>query len=42
MGLLYLLQEKKGIPNNFDKNNIKQNNLGINNNNNEDEDVEMK
>jgi len=37
-GLLYLLQEKMGIPNNFDKNNIKQ----INTNKENDEDVEMK
>ena len=37
-GLLYLLQEKQGLPNNFDKNNIKQNNLD----NNVDEDVEIK
>ena len=37
-GLLYLLQEKQGIPNNFDKNNIKQNNT----NNDIEEDVEMK
>ena len=40
-GLIYLLQEKQGIPNNFDKNNPKQN---INNTNTkiEEEDVEMK
>ena len=40
-GLLYLLQEKKGIPANFDKNNIKKNDLDSNNNN-LDDDVEMK
>ena len=39
-GLLYLLQEMKGIPNNFDKNNIKKNDLVENND--MDEDVEMK
>ena len=41
-GLLYLLQEKSGIPNNFDKNSIKLTNLDENNNNIMDEDVEMK
>jgi WD40 repeat protein len=39
-GLLYLLQEKQGIPSNFDKNNIKKNDLVANND--MDEDVEMK
>ena len=40
-GLLYLLQEKKEIPKNFDKNKIKECNLS-NNNNDLDDDVEMK
>ena len=39
-GLLYLLQERQGIPSNFDKNNIKKNELATNND--MDEDVEMK
>ena len=39
-GLLYLLQEKKEIPKNFEKNKIKQYN--VNKNLNLDEDVEMK
>jgi WD40 repeat protein len=39
-GLLYLLQEKKEIPKNFDKNKIKQYNLASNND--YDEDIEMK
>ena len=43
-GLLYLLQEKKEVPKNFDKNKIKQYNLSnVNNNMNDmDDDVEMK
>ena len=40
-GLLYLLQEKKEIPKNFDKNKIKEYNINSNNND-LDDDVEMK
>ena len=39
-GLLYLLQEKQGMPSNFNKNSIKKNELAENND--MDEDVEMK